>query len=241
MPVGDPARDDAEDSLAIQIVHAYEDFKNIKPRTAESPVIRHARSENEFVFGGFIDPEWFTRISASRLLQRDSGAMNDCRGRIVIIGGVWHSGGKNMGDPVESFASPVGFVPGLYLHANYVESLMDGRYTVEVSVWVAWLMDLLIGAALYLSFHAMEGTAGRSGVLVVFAIPLLGAYVAFANLVWYSGIHTPAGAMFPAFGVRTLHAAPPRIEGRCRGGGERTVAMPRQPQESQDEPPKNEN
>ena len=85
---------------------------------------------------------------------------------------------------------------GMYVHANYIEALLDDRYQREVPLWAAIGFDLLIGGALYLSFHKASTRRGKLLVLGVFLAPLVASYVVFANLNLYLDFILPLGACF---------------------------------------------
>jgi CHASE2 domain-containing sensor protein len=49
--------------------------------------------------------------------------------KVVLIGGGWHSFAKGQGPTVDTYNSPVGPMPGVFLHANYIEALDGERGT----------------------------------------------------------------------------------------------------------------
>jgi CHASE2 domain-containing sensor protein len=49
------------------------------------------------------------------------------RGKTVLIGGSWHAYAYGRGPMVDSHSSPVGSIPGVFLHANYAAAILDGR------------------------------------------------------------------------------------------------------------------
>src|SRR5207249_3328401 len=102
----------------------------------------------------------FDKISATELLRGLPQASERCRDRIVIIGGTWHQRTRH-GPPIESFLSPIGRVPGVYLHANYVEALNDDRFGPAVPRWIAMLLDLVVAVLVYLAFLRTRRTLSR--------------------------------------------------------------------------------
>jgi len=139
------------DSFAFQAASAFEEITAIEPMTKDSPRVKTAIEEGRFLYGGFVSDVKFPKISAQDLLAGDAEAKRRCNGRIVVIGGTWHkSGGR--GGPVEEFPSPNGAVPGLYLHANYIESLIDNRFGQGVPGWLAVIVDVVLGLLIYVGF-----------------------------------------------------------------------------------------
>jgi len=97
---------------------------------------------------------------------------------------------------IESFPSPVGSVPGLYLHANYIESLLDNRFKQSVPRWLAVILDFFLSMLMYLSFNSVTQTSKRLGVLVAFLLPLTAAYFLFANAGRYLDFMIPLSLCF---------------------------------------------
>jgi CHASE2 domain-containing sensor protein len=66
-------------------------------------------------------------------------------GKVVIIGDIAESDMQPFPKEVQPF--PSGQVPGVYLHANYVQSLLDQRFLTQTPLWltVAFLMLFVIG------------------------------------------------------------------------------------------------
>jgi CHASE2 domain-containing sensor protein len=154
------------DSFALQIVDQYEQTIHIEPRTRAEGAIVSAIRDGVFVCGSFVAEQAFPKISAHDLLN-DENAKQRCRGRIVMFGGTWHeSGGR--GPLIESFASPVGRIPGLHLHANYVEALLDDRFQPRVSLQWAVLIDLIAGLIIYSLYHLVPQWAQLDFVHLVY-------------------------------------------------------------------------
>jgi CHASE2 domain-containing sensor protein len=181
--------DPCSQSLALAAASAFEDTMHLCPRTRNKNAIRAAIERNEFVFGSFIPETDFQTISATGLAgwagsDEKNKAVELCRGRIVIIGGKWKADFGN-GEPVDSYDTPAGKMAGMFLHANYIEALLDDRYQREVSLGFGTVFDLVVGFILYFSFHNARTMRGKLFVLGVFFLPLLFSYVLFANLNYY--------------------------------------------------------
>ena len=173
--------DPCQQSLALSAATAYESAIDRQPRTVEKAIVHQALKDHEFVFGSFIKEDDFQRISAKDLAEKNGTALRACRGRIVLIGGKWHSDLGN-GDFVDRHNTPVGDMQGMYLHANYIEGLLDDRDQLEVPIWFGLLFDLVVGGALYYSFHKAKKMAYKLVVMGLFFIPLFASYIVFANL-----------------------------------------------------------
>lgn len=182
------------DSFALKIVNSYEDQKKIRPRTIENERIDRALAVGEFVYGGFLKKSAFNTISARDFRKHDNAREKCCKGQIVIIGGTWHEGANRVGELVDSFVSPVGNLPGLYMHANYVEALIDGRYRLPVSGITAFFLDLFLLLVIYVVSGIAFGIMRVAGLLAVFLILFLVAYISFTNFGLYLSFMTPLSA-----------------------------------------------
>jgi CHASE2 domain-containing sensor protein len=204
------------DSFAMQMVAAYEEATGKPAKTISQPAVAAALEAGEFLYGGFFRREDFAAITSGRLLAGDEVAKRRCRHRIAIVGATWHEAGENVGNLIESFPSPVGNVPGLFLHANYVEALLDGRFHRGAPLWSALLLDLLFGFALYFSYHSVRGRALPLIILAIFLLPLLASYFVFANLGIYLDSVPPLGLCFVHLGYEYVQGLRHEAAGRTR-------------------------
>ena len=173
------------DSFALRIATAYESATHITPPVIESSAIRDAIDTDEFVYGGFLAPSAFPSVSATDILSNKDGNAQLCANRIVLIGGTWHQYSEGNGPLIENFRSPVGSVPGVYLHANYVESLLDGRFKKAVPPWLAVLVDLILAAILTFVTRIPKKFASRMGLLLVLLSPMFFAHAISVSLGLY--------------------------------------------------------
>jgi CHASE2 domain-containing sensor protein len=186
-------------SFSIQAVNAYESALGIVPKTVSDKTIEDSARENNWVFGGFLEPDAFPRISAHKLWAGDEDAASRCRHRIVLIGGTWHT---QAGPLIDGSPSTFGDVPSVYLHGNYMESLLDNRFKASVPNWLTPLLDLFLAALLYLSFPSVRKTSKRIGVVVAFLLPLTIAYFASANFGLYLDFILPLSLCFIHLAVK---------------------------------------
>src|SRR5581483_5824630 len=187
-------------SLALAAVSAYEDAILREPRTENKKDIKSAIKHREFVFASFIPESGFQKISLEKLAHGVKSALEQCRGRIVIIGGKWRAD-SGRGAKEDAYDTPVGEMQGMYLHANYIEALLDDRYQREVPLGFALAFDLVAGAWLYIRFHNAKTTSERTGVIIIPGFLLLASYVLFTNLNWYLDFVLPLGACFAHLSV----------------------------------------
>jgi len=114
-----------------------------------------AESSHADLFAGFLTVDKIPTVTASELLKEIPEALDEAISanldhRVVLIGGSWHvAGDGRKGETIDTHNSPVGEMPGVYVHANYIESLLDSRLlknsgTVVVEVFLAVLSALAL-------------------------------------------------------------------------------------------------
>jgi CHASE2 domain-containing sensor protein len=86
-------------------------------------------------YGKYFKTGDFTVIAAGEVLNSNPRAIEQLAHKVVILGGRWHSQGFERGPLIDSYESPVGSVPGVYIHANYVEALLGSRIFWD---WKGW-------------------------------------------------------------------------------------------------------
>jgi CHASE2 domain-containing sensor protein len=197
IPLATPLRDShaGSESLALAAVSAYEQAMHLEPRTGTKPRIARAIEHDQFPFASFIREDRFQTIPIGALAAGDVDALRLCRGRIVVVGGTWRAD-LGRGEPVDSHDTPVGPMRGLYLHANYIEALLDERYSSEVPLEGALLFDFLAGTSLYALFHRAKRRRTQLLLLLIPGALLASTYVMFANLNRYLDFILPLGACF---------------------------------------------
>jgi len=194
------ADDPCAESLSLAAVNAYEERTGIFPRTREDHKLEKAIEEKEFVFGSFLAEERFPKISAKALAEGNEEAERSCLGQIIVIGGNWRAD-FGQGERVDAYETPAGTMAGMYLHANYIEALLDERYQKEVPLWLGLVLDLVVGAGLYVSFHRANTLKGKLRILGLFFVPLAASYVAVANAGFYLDFILPLLGCFVHLGV----------------------------------------
>jgi CHASE2 domain-containing sensor protein len=180
-------------SLALAAASAFEAAIDRQPRTLSKSGVAEAVRRDEFPFGSFIPEQTFQKIPIAGLADGSQAAL--CRGRIIIVGGTW-AADLGRGEPVDSYDTPVGRMRGMYLHANYVEALLDDRYSSEVPLVLALLFDFIIGLCLYVQFHHARRRRDQLKLLLIPPLLLVASYVMFANLNVYLDFILPLGACF---------------------------------------------
>jgi len=161
-------------------------FAGAIAKTRDDELINAAELDGELPYGHFSPPDNFQKLTAGGVLGMDEKALREkLQGRIVIIGGGWHTGSYKgtdeiTADSVDLHYTPVGNIQGAYLHANYVEALLGGTVRMGLSEPAAIIIEVICSLMVALSF-ALEGSLLRKfGRLFL----VCGGVVGLSYLLW---------------------------------------------------------
>lgn len=180
VPVSVPLKDGRRlDSFAQAIVRAFD---------LTGKASRSDRQDGTQIYAaGYLYEDQFQKYSANQVLCPDSALHQELReklnGKIVIIGGVWSRYAHNRGPRIDVRYTPVGSVPAVYLHANWVESMLESRVAQPLGHLPRWILELLLGLAAYSVFSSKIWWLWKLvylPVLIVFWLVV--AYVSSQNL-----------------------------------------------------------
>jgi CHASE2 domain-containing protein len=149
VPVSVPLKDGRRlDSFAEAIVRAFDLTGN---------GLRSDRQDGHPAYAaGYLYEDQFTQYYANEVLYPDSTLhqelVDKLAGKIVIIGGVWHRHAHNRGERIDVRYTPVGSVPAVFLHANWVESMLESRVARPLGEFPRLLLELLLGLVAYYIF-----------------------------------------------------------------------------------------
>jgi CHASE2 domain-containing sensor protein len=170
----DTAKPETLDSFALSLAKAVKGPIEIR----RNPLLAGMNLREGVIYGTFLPEEQYPEISVVNLANGQKDAMLACAGRVLLIGGRWHDL-QGFGGPVDQHLSPAGYLSGLGLHANYLESLLQHQFTYEVPLWVGILIDLLVGLIIYRSFEVADESWWRKLVILLgaFLIPIVCAFL----------------------------------------------------------------
>lgn len=160
-------------SFAVAIVRAYDPQALAGIRNYESVP----------PYASYLSDKDFQTISANAVLDGSHAALGTLRNKIVIVGGAWHTYGRGRGPVINSFETPVGRIGGVFIHANYVEAILDhrtyspgnDRYLVFIEVVLALIVALIFSLEIQPQF--------KIGTIVLLSILLIVAsYVSWQTL-----------------------------------------------------------
>ena len=160
------------DSFAVAIAKAYDEV-----------ALRRMPKSDSLPFGSYLRAEEFRQFSTRDVLQGQSRVLDQLAHKIVIVGGAWHRQGHGRGSRIDSYFTPVGWIGGAFIHANYVEAVLDGRVYSALNETIVTGLEIalvLLGAVVF----ALEirPSVKWFGATVVCLVLLIISYFLFQNL-----------------------------------------------------------
>jgi CHASE2 domain-containing sensor protein len=132
-------------------------------------------------FGSFIPEEAMPSVKANEVLcaaDDDAELKRRLNGQIVLVGGTWHRGDMDGLKLEDGWDTPIGVIPGVFVHANYAEAILDQRF--YPTVFIGKVVEAIAGLALaFLLSFGKSGLAklgiiiGSLGLIFLFSLLLL--------------------------------------------------------------------
>jgi CHASE2 domain-containing sensor protein len=172
-------------SLEVKGGPPLDSFSQAIARAHDEDVLRHLRETEELPYASFINQEEFEKkvVSAGDLLKGEPAALKRVENKVVILSGAWHSQGFETGMLIDSYDTPAGIIPGAFIHANYVEAMLDSRIFRTWGGWTLVIIEILLSLCVALPF-ALEIRALQKLLAVVFIglVTLVFSYFSLRNL-----------------------------------------------------------
>jgi CHASE2 domain-containing sensor protein len=166
------------DSFAIGIVRKYD------PEMLEGQDLQKHR------FGSFIPRDPRRELTSRSILAADPASSRALAkrliGKIVLIGADWHSRAYQDGKPIDSYPTPVGELPGVFIHANYIQAILDARtFPLLGSDVIEWFFGLLLAYALTVS---IKTPLKLLLVIAIIALPIMASFLILQQLGIYCDV-----------------------------------------------------
>lgn len=167
-------------------------------RPLDERALGYAGGEGELPYSTYYHTKDFPRRSARQILQGNPTALREeLSDKIVLVGGGWHKSfyrGENSGDEdkVDLYFTPAGNIQGVYIHANYVEALLNHRVRKPLWGGVATLIDVmcsLIMAAIFALEMPLRSKLAR--VLSLCLLLIILSYFLWQNLGFFFDFFIP--------------------------------------------------
>jgi hypothetical protein len=171
-------------------------FSQATVRAYNKDLLKHAEAHGltNFPYAEFIPLDRFKTLSATSVLSvGDSAELEEELGhKIAIVGGDWHSKAYKTGPLIDSHLTPVGQIPGVLVHANYVEAILRGDASSPLSAIVLKLIEVfLVGiVAVLIAAAGRPWLKAAAAIAAPFAFLLLN-YVLLQNLGLYTDFLIP--------------------------------------------------
>jgi CHASE2 domain-containing sensor protein len=165
------------------------------------------RRSQATLFGSFMPIDGFITIPANQVLADPTGSWRTkVQHRAVIIGSFVHEDAYFRGPYLDPAKTPVGDVPGVAVHANYVEALYRGRvYPVSPSL-VSDSIELLLSISVSVLLARRIGKFRKSAYFIcALTCAFIVSYVLLQNLaVFFDPVLPVLGAALHSLLERVL-------------------------------------
>jgi CHASE2 domain-containing sensor protein len=129
------------DSFALAIARAVDG--NLVKRMEVAGRIGHTNRYGNFMSDAKLRNSG-TTISA-RELREHPRRQGNLAAKAVIIGADWSRDAAGRGPRVDQHRTPVGYITGAVMHANFVEAILDDRTFAATPEWVLTVIEVLFG------------------------------------------------------------------------------------------------
>jgi CHASE2 domain-containing sensor protein len=142
-----------------------------------------AVQDKRVVSGHFMEAREIPTVTAGEVLHRPDGPWREMvRSRIAMIGSFCRSDAFRRGRLVDGFLTPVGRVPGLIVHANYVEAWVDTRVIPMFPGWLSHVLEAAISLTVSVLFVSRIRWPGQAFCwLAVVLLAVIGSVFALLN------------------------------------------------------------
>lgn len=161
-------------SLQVKNGEPIQSFSQVIARADNDRALQSLPEKLPLPFGSYMSPEAFDSVSATDLLRRAPKAFEKLAYKVVIVGGVWHKLGPDEGPYIDQDVTPVGIIPGVYIHANYVEALLDSRTYRPYEGWILIAIEILESLFVAIPFALGIRFLYKTLIVVLVCLGLIG-------------------------------------------------------------------
>ncbi|MBI3249927.1 MAG: CHASE2 domain-containing protein [Deltaproteobacteria bacterium] len=162
--------------------------------------VRDLEHTEALPYGSYIRAEDFCQVSANTLLrgalavQKDETVSLPCQiaHSVVIVGGQWSRWAYQRGERIDSYLTPVGKVGGVFIHANYIEALLDKRTFAPLAENFHGPIELVLACLVFLVFSLDIRLRVKVMIVTVFLSGMaISLYVFLFNIGMFFDFFTP--------------------------------------------------
>jgi len=152
-------------------------------RAVKEPALDPVAGLAEAPYGSYLTQTAFPTLSTSQVLSPDGDTLKKLRHNIVIVGGSWSRLAYQRGPKVDSHLTPVGWLPGAFVHANFVEALLDRRTAPSWGERALLVFEVLFALGVAIIFALITRFGWKLLSLVILCVGLmLFSYLSWLNL-----------------------------------------------------------
>lgn len=204
IPASVPLKDGSRlDSFSQAIVRAFD---------LTGAALQFDRQDGSPTYAGpYLYEHQFIQYSAEDVLNPNPATRQELAdkllGKIVIIGGAWNRFAHGRGPRIDERYTPANTMPAVFLHANWVESMLQQRTARPVGKWVAVALEVMLGFLGYFIFTSKKILWHWKLIYALGVIPfwLAVAYVSAQNLGLFFDPFTPTLISLGKAGYEEIH------------------------------------
>jgi CHASE2 domain-containing sensor protein len=140
-------------------------------RAVDQDLVEDIGDNDSLPFGTFMRAEEFSEIPAADIMKNKTETCAPLRHNIALVGAGWHQASYGRGELIDLHPSPLGKMSGVFLHANYVEAILDSRTYTPMGSDFRLLLELI--SSLVVAFLLAINMNKRKQTLAVAALCLM--------------------------------------------------------------------
>jgi CHASE2 domain-containing sensor protein len=147
-------------------------------------LLSRAGGRKNLPFASYIPESEFPTHTAQEVLTSGRSTLRDWfAGQLIIVGGVWSVLAAHRGPRADTYLTPAGVMPGVFIHANFVEALLDQRTFEPAPEWVVATLEVVLVLVCTIVFGLDVKTRTKLATCAfVFSFLIVANYVALQNL-----------------------------------------------------------
>jgi hypothetical protein len=179
-----PLRLKIKDEINNESEKYIDSFSEAIVRAVDENALKSLENDDSLPYGSYIRAEDFTQIFASTVLEKSASDLQNLkrvlRHKIVLVGGAWHNRAFKYGSQVDTYLTPVGYIGGVFIHANYVEALLDSRTYKPLRSNILFAIEFLISIIVAMIFALSKKASSK--IIIVSILCLFFAVFSYFSL-----------------------------------------------------------
>lgn len=102
-------------------------FSEAIVRSFNEEVLKRLPKYDSLPYGSYIPRGEFQVVKAGELLRPGAVDLQKLAHKAVLVSGAWSRSAYGRGGEIDTYPTPVGQIPAVFIHANYVEAILDSR------------------------------------------------------------------------------------------------------------------